>query len=226
MNNQVTPAAFEEADGLQDWRVISEGGCIFFRTASFTESVRLAQAIGELPGIEEHPPAVDIRAAGVLVRVISLSHDYMGMTETDVEVAQRISALGRDLGLAADPSAIQGLLVIPGASDIRQVMPFWQAVLGYQPRLDSPDEDLVDPQDRGAPFWFEKMDEPRSDEGGAIHISVWIPLTRRRRALPRRSPPEATWSATTTRRRGGRWPMPPATRSTSRPPPPATESGA
>ncbi len=176
MNNQVTPAAFEEADGLQDWRVISEGGCIFFRTASFTESVRLAQAIGELPGIEEHPPAVDIRAAGVLVRVISLSHDYMGMTATDVEVAQRISALGRDLGLAADPSAIQGLLVIPGASDIRQVMPFWQAVLGYQPRLDSPDEDLVDPQDRGAPFWFEKMDEPRSDEGGAIHISVWIPL--------------------------------------------------
>ena len=28
-------------------------------------------------------------------------------------------------------------------------MPFWRAVLGYEPRPDSPDEDLVDPRDRG-----------------------------------------------------------------------------
>ena len=54
-------------------------------------------------------------------------------------------------------------------------MPFWRAVLGYEPRIDSPDEDLVDPQDRGAPFWFEAMEEPRPDGGGAIHISVWVP---------------------------------------------------
>ena len=172
---QLTPAAFEGTDGLHDWRVISEGGCIFFRTASFAESARLVQAIAELPGIEEHPPAVDIRAGGVTVRTISLSADYMGMTDADVDVARRISALGRELGLTADPTRIQALLVIPGASDITQVMPFWQAVLGYEPRIDSPAEDLVDPLDRGAPFWFETMEEPRSDEGGAIHISVWVP---------------------------------------------------
>ena len=175
MHNQLTPTAFEETDGLQDWRVISEGGCIFFRTRSFAESVRLAQAIAELPGIEEHPPAVDIRTAGVTVRVISLSAEYMGMTDTDLRVAQRISALGRELGLTADPTGIQALLVIPGATDVKQVMPFWRAVLAYEPRLDSPDEDLVDPQDRGAPFWFETMEEPRGDGGGAIHISVWVP---------------------------------------------------
>ncbi len=175
MDNQITPTAFEETDGLQDWRVISEGGCIFFRTASLAESTRLAQAIAELPGIEDHPPAIDIRAAGVTVRLISVSADYMGMTDTDVDVAQRISTVGRELGLTADPAGIQALLVIPGAPDITQVMPFWRAVLGYEPRIDSPDEDLVDPQDRGAPFWFEAMEEPRPDGGGAIHISVWVP---------------------------------------------------
>jgi 4a-hydroxytetrahydrobiopterin dehydratase len=175
MDNQITPAAFEETDGLEDWRVISEGGCIFFRTASFAESTRLARAIAELPGIEEHPPAVDIRAAGVTVRLISVSADYMGMTDADVAMAQRITQVGRELGLKADPAAIQALLVIPGAPDISQVMPFWRAVLAYEPRVDSPDEDLVDPQDRGAPFWFETMNEPRSDGGGAIHISVWVP---------------------------------------------------
>lgn len=175
MDNKITPTAFEETDGLQDWRVISEGGCIFFRTASLAESTRLAQAIAELPGIEDHPPAIDIRATGVTVRLISVSADYMGMTDTDVDVAQRISTVGRELGLAADPAGIQALLVVPGAPDITEVMPFWRAVLGYEPRIDSPDEDLVDPQDRGAPFWFEAMEEPRPDGGGAIHISVWVP---------------------------------------------------
>jgi 4a-hydroxytetrahydrobiopterin dehydratase len=178
MVEQITPTAFEETDGLQDWRVISEGGCIFFRTASFAESARLVQAIAELPGIADHPPAIDIRAAGVTVRLISVSPDYLGMTDTDVETAQRISGLGREQALAADPAGIQALLVIPGAPDIGKVMPFWRAVLGYEPRVDSPDEDLVDPMDRGAPFWFETMEEPRSDGGGAIHISVWVPHDR------------------------------------------------
>jgi len=175
MNNQITPTAFEGAEGLQDWRVIAEGGCIFFRTTSFAESARLVEAIASLPGIDQHPPAIDIRAAGVTIRLISLSADYMGMTDRDAQIANGISALGRQLGLTPDPTGIQGLLIIPGASDITQVMPFWRAVLGYEPRPDSPAEDLVDPLDRGAPFWFETMEEPRADGGGAIHISVWIP---------------------------------------------------
>ncbi len=79
------------------------------------------------------------------------------------------------LGLVADPTAVQTFLVIPGAPDVGAVMPFWRAVLGYEPRPDSPDEDLVDPKDRGPSFWFESMDEPRSDGGGAIHVGIWVP---------------------------------------------------
>jgi 4a-hydroxytetrahydrobiopterin dehydratase len=54
-------------------------------------------------------------------------------------------------------------------------MPFWRAVLGYEPRRDSPEEDLVDPRKRGPSFWFEQMDEPRPDGGGAVHVAVWVP---------------------------------------------------
>jgi 4a-hydroxytetrahydrobiopterin dehydratase len=53
-------------------------------------------------------------------------------------------------------------------------MPFWRAVLGYEPRGDTPDEDLVDPRSRGPAFWFERMGEPRQG-GGAIHIAIWVP---------------------------------------------------
>ena len=100
------------------------------------------------------------------------------MTERDVLVARQISATARDLGLTADPFAVQTTLLIPGAPDAAAVMPFWRAVLGYDPRPDSPDEDLVDPRDRGPAFWFEGMEELRADGGGAIHVAVWMAADR------------------------------------------------
>ena len=48
-------------------------------------------------------------------------------------------------------------------------------MLGYEPRRDSPDADLVDPHNRGPAFWFEQMNEPRGDGGGSIHVAIWVP---------------------------------------------------
>ncbi len=33
----------------------------------------------------------------------------------------------------------------------------------------------MDPRSRGPSFWFEAMDEPRPDGGGAIHVAIWVP---------------------------------------------------
>jgi 4a-hydroxytetrahydrobiopterin dehydratase len=109
------------------------------------------------------------------LRLITVAEDYYGMSRRDVAVARQISAAARELHLSADPSAVQSLLVIPGAPVRAEVMPFWRAVLAYEPRLDSPDEDLVDPGGRGPSFWFEQMKEPRPDGGGAIHVAIWVP---------------------------------------------------
>jgi 4a-hydroxytetrahydrobiopterin dehydratase len=174
-NQPITPRDFQEAAGVGDWRVLGDGACIYFRTGSFAASARVVQAIGELTGVDDHPPAVDVREGGVTIRLLTIADEYAGMTERDLQVAREISAVARELGLSADPSVVQGLLVIPGAPDVGEVMPFWRAVLGYAPRADSPDEDLVDPLDRGPSFWFESMDEPRPGGGGAIHVAVWVP---------------------------------------------------
>lgn len=104
-----------------------------------------------------------------------MTNDYCGMTLRHVDLARQISAVARDLNLSADPSAVQSLLVIPGATVTAEVMPFWRALLGYEPRPGSPDEDLVDPRSRGPSFWFERMHEPRADGGGAIHVAIWVP---------------------------------------------------
>jgi 4a-hydroxytetrahydrobiopterin dehydratase len=175
MTDPITPSQFHAAEGVEDWRLTSEGATAFFRTPSFAESARFVQAISELQGVEDHRPGVDVRHDGVTVHMITVTGDYFGPSQRDVELARQISAAARTLGLAADPSAVQSLLIIPGAANIAKVMPFWRAVLGYEPRRDSPDEDLVDPHDRGPAFWFEQMKEPRGDGGGAIHVAIWVP---------------------------------------------------
>jgi 4a-hydroxytetrahydrobiopterin dehydratase len=175
MTDQISPKQFHESEGVEDWRVLGDGACAYFRTGSFGAGARLVQAISELPGVDDHPPGVDLRHDGVTVRLIPITDDHYGMSRRDIELARRISAVARDLGLSADPSAVQSVLIIPGATVTADVMPFWRAVLGYEPRRDSPDEDLVDPRSRGPSFWFERMHEPRSDGGGAIHVAIWVP---------------------------------------------------
>jgi len=175
MTDGISPKQFHESDGVGDWRVIGDGACAFFRSGSFAASARLVQAISQLPGVEEHTPDVDLRHDGVTVRLITYTDDYYGVSQRDVEMARQISAAARRLGLSADPSAVQSVLVIPGATSTAEVMPFWRAALAYEPRRDSPAEDLVDPRGRGPGFWFERMHEPRAGGGGAIHVAVWVP---------------------------------------------------
>ncbi len=176
MKDAISPKQFHQAEGTEDWRVLGgDGATAYFRTGSFAASAKLVQASSALPGVDDDRPAIDMRQDGVTVRMITFTKDYAGMTQRHVELARQISAAARKLGLSADPSTVQSLSIIPGATSRAQVMPFWRAALGYEPRIDSPAEDLVDKHDRGPAFWFEQMEEPRPDGGGAIHVVIWVP---------------------------------------------------
>jgi 4a-hydroxytetrahydrobiopterin dehydratase len=174
VSERVFARQFHAAEGAEAWRVLPEGATAFFRSGSFAESVRFVAAIGELVG-DADPPQVDIRRDGVTVLLRAFKPAGYGLVRDDLELARAISRAAAEMGLSADPQAVQGLSIIPGATERSAIMPFWQSVLGYEPRPDSPDEDLVDPHDRLAPFWFEQMDELRADGAGTIHLVVWVP---------------------------------------------------
>jgi 4a-hydroxytetrahydrobiopterin dehydratase len=175
MHEPITPAQFHDSAGTHDWRVLADGACALYRTSSLAEGAALVQAIAGLPGLRAHQPDVDLRFTSVTVRLITIDGGQYGMTWRDVELAREISSLARGLGLTADVGALRSLLIVPGAPDITAVMPFWKAALGYVPRSDSPDEDLVDPEGRMPGFWFEPMDEPRPGGLGSIHLAVFVP---------------------------------------------------
>lgn len=169
MAERITPKQFHEADGVDDWRVLAFGACTHFRTGSFATGVKLVDAIGKLADAANHHPDIDLRYAGVTVRLFS--HDVLGLSENDIELAREISAAARELDVPADPAAVQDVDFTIDALVRSDVMPFWRAVLGYD-QVD--DEDLLDPNLRWPSIWFQEMDSPRLQRN-RIHVDVWVP---------------------------------------------------
>lgn len=174
MDDLISGREFGLTPGTEDWRVIGDGAAACFHAGSFAAATRLGAAIGGLPDIEAHAPDVDVRDGDVTVRLLTWSDEWYGMSRRDVELAKAISALAREHGAASDPGAVQSVLVIVESIHNEDVMPFWKALLGYDERPDSADQDLVDPQRRGPAFWFEEVREPHGVRNG-IHVAVWVP---------------------------------------------------
>jgi 4a-hydroxytetrahydrobiopterin dehydratase len=170
MTDRITPREFHEAEGVDDWRVLpSHTAGAYFATGSFAQGLKLADAAGVLAEAANHHPDLELRYAGLMVWL--RSHDVDGLSVRDVSLARQISAAARELGVPADPAAVQAVDVTVDASVRPDVMPFWQAVLGYE---QAGDEDLVDPRSRAPWFRFQEAGEPRS-QGNRLHVDVSVP---------------------------------------------------
>jgi hypothetical protein len=71
------------SEGIEDRRILSEGACAFFRTASLAAAATLVDAISQLADVDDHQVDVDVRRGGVTVRLITYTDDYMGMSQRD-----------------------------------------------------------------------------------------------------------------------------------------------
>lgn len=104
MTTPITAQQFREAEGVEDWRVISEMACAYFATGSFATGVTLVDEIGRLADAANHHPDVDLRYPGVTVRLTT--HDVDGLSDRDVALARQISAAAGALGIPADATAL------------------------------------------------------------------------------------------------------------------------
>ncbi|MEA2520379.1 MAG: 4a-hydroxytetrahydrobiopterin dehydratase [Actinomycetota bacterium] len=164
MSESVAAKRFHEFD----WRVIRDDAATHFRTGSFASGLALVEAIGKLPDAASNPPDIDLRSDGVTVRVGTHTG---GRSERDLDLARQISEVARDLGATVDLTGLQSVQVAIDALVIPEVLPFWHAALGYEK---VGDEDVVDPDLQGPPFWFQQMDAPRPQRN-RIHIDLYIP---------------------------------------------------
>jgi 4a-hydroxytetrahydrobiopterin dehydratase len=164
MPEPIAPSRFHEFD----WRVLAYAACTHFRTSSYIEGARVAEAIGRLADESGKLPDLDLRANGLTVR---LTVNEMGLlTEDDLSLAGAISTAARELGVNADLSHVQMIQIAIDALVIPDVMRFWEAVLGYRAFGDV----LVDPPFEGPTVWFQQMDAPRPQRN-RIHVDLYLP---------------------------------------------------
>jgi 4a-hydroxytetrahydrobiopterin dehydratase len=169
MANRIVGKQFHDAEGVEDWRVVYNGAKSYFATGSFEKGVALVDAISKIAHAANHHPDIDLRYSAVIVRV--WTYDQRGLTDLDLSLAQQISRAARELGIRADPSKVQTIQITIDALIIPDVLPFWQAVLGYD-RVG--DEDIEDPLWHSPNIWFQEMAVPRRQRN-RFHIDVSLP---------------------------------------------------
>ncbi|WP_433319281.1 VOC family protein [Micromonospora sp. CA-269861] len=162
MTGQITAAQFHAADGVEDWRCLYHLVSAYFPTGSLSEGIALVDEIGRLTDeAQQQYLIVDLRGTGVTV----------SLNRRDISLARRISAAAKELGLPADPTAVQLINVTLDALVGADVLPFWRALLGYR---QFGDDYLFDPARRGPGFGLQSMDEARLQRN-RMHLDIAVP---------------------------------------------------
>ena len=174
---RITGPAFAELD-LPDWRYLLGRAEAGFRCPSYAAAGALAARIAEAADELGHHPAVDIRPPAI-VHVVTESRDTGGLSERDVRLAERVSALATEAGATPTPLESTTLEIAIDAMEVDAVRPFWAAVLGYEEdghvrRPDGTIMQVVDPRRIGPSVWFQQMDEPRPQRN-RVHVDVTVP---------------------------------------------------
>ncbi|MDQ7879575.1 alpha/beta fold hydrolase [Microbacterium sp. QXD-8] len=165
----ISPRAFHDSEGVEDWRVLYWGAHAFFRADSFSQGARLVAEIVPIAEALDHHPDVDLRPEGVFVKTFSRRDG--ALSRADAELAAAVSRAARELGLEPDPSALTVVGIAVAQGPDAHVRPFWSAALGYAP-LGA--EDAVDPLRRNPHVWFHPL-EPAKSGRGRTHIDISVP---------------------------------------------------
>ncbi|GAA4368403.1 4a-hydroxytetrahydrobiopterin dehydratase [Nocardioides caricicola] len=159
------------AEGLDDWRFFLMKLHARFRTGSFTKGLELVTRITEAAEEADHHP--DVVLTYPQVDVDLQSHDVHGVTSRDVALARRISEIAAELGVESAPRDVSTLELALDVPDADEVLPFWQAVLGYERPQSWPE--VMDPGGRNNTLWFQEAPEASGEVQQRFHLDIVVP---------------------------------------------------
>jgi 4a-hydroxytetrahydrobiopterin dehydratase len=157
---------FVSSDGVDDWAVLHGGPTAVFRTDSLQQSAALVVAIADVPGLGER--AV-LTAASDRVTV-KLTREMWHTESEHIALARAVSQVAQAHGGRADRSAVQEVQIAVSALPDAIDLPFWRAVLGYEPLSD---DNALDPLGLSPTVWMQELD-PAKPLRHAMHIDVSV----------------------------------------------------
>ena len=165
----ISAAQFHAAPGTAGWHVLYGGAQTVFPTGSFATGVEFIRRIAAETDDVGREPDIDLRPEAVVVRTAASPGGRLDAA--DAELARRVSAIARDLGLEPDPSQLRTMQIAVAEAEGASTREFWIAALGYE----SVGSFVADPLRRGPRIWF---DEIRTPGRGRTHIDVAVPNDR------------------------------------------------
>lgn len=182
MEQTLSRRAASDATSDQGWRYLLGALRTSVPVGSLVQATEVAaRAVAACGNDADGHLRADIRSDRVVLTLQSL--DQAALTARDIDLAHRLSAAVRDVGLRTEPDigtgvprSVQIVEIAVDALDIPAVRPFWKAVLGYTDEAgrDGPKDPIVDPVGQGPAMWFQQMDHPRPDRN-RIHLDICVP---------------------------------------------------
>ncbi len=171
MSERLTPQQFHDADGVEDWRVVTNVAQAHFRTGSFPVGVALVDAIGTLADAAGHLPEVDLRPEGVTVRLTTWTPEhFFWLSERDVDGPEDLGG-----GPRAGRPRRSGRRADRAGHDRRPGPPGRDAVLARRARLPGGRRRGSARSPRRRAGVLVPADGRARTERNRIHIDVWVP---------------------------------------------------
>lgn len=168
MTGEGLSASDIDAAGLADWRKLAQALHGRWATDGLSSAAAL---LAECQEDADHILEARLRSSWIELRLATYDQRWL-VTEADVAVAHRISAVARHLGLRPEPTAVLQVEIGLDSAHIALEGPFWSALLnGNAGHFDH--DEIVDADSRFPNLWFQSTDAhptPRQ----RFHLDVWV----------------------------------------------------
>lgn len=170
---------------LPDWRKLGQGLHARYLVDDFATGVGFVAAVGEAGSTLGHHPRVTIGHGNVDFELISdgvyrddqgIEHVVAGVTQLDIDLARRITAIAAERAVDADPASITTIELALDTAYAATIAPVWAALLtgstaAWSGKATS--DDVRDPTGRAPTLWFQGTDEHETPRQ-RFHIDVWV----------------------------------------------------
>ncbi|TQM57412.1 VOC family protein [Humibacillus xanthopallidus] len=177
-------AQIAEAD-LTDWRKLAQGLHARYLVRDFGAGVRFVAAVGEAGDALGHHPRVSLARGCVDLELVSDDAVYRDddgteyvvewVTQQDVDLARRISAIAAEHGLDADPASVSELELGLNTAASATIAPVWAALLTGSAESrgrGSPSDEVRDATVRVPNLWFG--DDEHEPARQRFHVEVYV----------------------------------------------------
>lgn len=154
------------------WRQVLGALHARYATKNFATGARFVAAVAELADAANHHPEVALAYGSVELRLTS--HDVGGVTQRDLDLANRVAEVADSLGLESEPGRITQVELGLDSDAAGALTGPYAALLGTARERD----EVVDPEGRRPSVWFQGSDPDHVPAPGEPqqrwHLDVWV----------------------------------------------------